>query len=227
VPRVTGPAARRASKASPEAHFNEFLTRSPFSLVTFSTPEVTEPLPDINIESRPIVALAIVALLGFWSCGTVAPATKAAEVERLQCDGTSSTETDARLIEGMTVLSVEPLYSYVHTATTGTDKRVAGVKLLIRPPESVDADRVLRVLQCHGARAVLGRVDASRFPDDPYWLNGYWLDIDLVPESGNLSITVQADDIHKNLQVLSRAKAFAAAHARLQMPVPPPPTHQG
>jgi hypothetical protein len=188
---------------------------------------VTETLPKIGHESRPIVALAIVAVLGLCSCGAVAPATRATEVERLQCDGTSSAETDARLIEGMTVLSVEPLYSYVHTATTGTDKRVAGVKLLIRPPESIGADRVLRVLQCHDARAVLGRVDASKFPDDPYWLNGSWLDIDLVPESGNLSITVQADDIHKNLQVLSRAKAFAAAHARFQTPVPPPPIHQG
>jgi hypothetical protein len=188
---------------------------------------VTEPLPDINVESRPIIALAIVAIFGLWSCGTAAPATKASEVERLQCDSTSSAETDARLIEGMTVLSVEPLYSYVHTATTGTDKRVAGVKLLIRPPEAIDADRVLRVLQCHGARAVLGRVDPSKFPDDPYWLNGAWLDIDLVREAGNLSITVQADDIHKNLQVLSRAKAFAAAHARLQTPLPPPSTHQG
>lgn len=193
----------------------------------FSRPEVTEPLPDINVEARPIIALTIAAVLGLWSCAAAAPATKATEVERLQCDGTSSTETDARVIEGMTVLSVEPLYSYVHTATTGTDKRVAGVKLLIRPPESIDAERLLRVLQCHGARAVLGRVDASKFPDDPYWLSGSWLDIDLVSEAGNLSITVQADDIHKNLQVLSRARAFAATHTRAQTPAPPPPTHQG
>lgn len=186
---------------------------------------MAETLPDTNVEVRQIIALAIVAALGLWSCAAAAPATKATEVERLQCDGTTSTETDARVIEGVTVLSVEPLYSYVHTATTGTDKRVAGVKLLIRPPESMDAERVLRVLQCHGARAVLGRVDASQFPDDPYWLNGSWLDIDLVPEAGNLLVTIQAGDIHQNLQVLSRAKAFAAAHGRFQTPAPPP--HQG
>jgi hypothetical protein len=52
---------------------------------------VAETLPDTNVEVRQIIALAIVAALGLWSCAAAAPATKATEVERLQCDGTTST----------------------------------------------------------------------------------------------------------------------------------------
>jgi hypothetical protein len=181
-------------------------------------------LPGNSVESRRITSIAIAAALGLWSCATATPTTKATEVEQRQCDGTTSAENETRVIEGATVLAVEPVYSYVHTATTGTDKRVAGAKLLIRPPEGIDAERVLRIIQCHSARAVLGRVDAARFPDDPYWLDGGWLDIDLVPESGNLSVTVQADGIHKNLQVLARARAYAT-HPRL--PPPPLPSPHG
>jgi hypothetical protein len=183
-------------------------------------------LPGTSAYPRQVAAIAAAAALGLWSCATVTPATKATAVEQTQCDGSTSAENEARVIEGATVLAVEPIYSYVHTATTGTDKRVAGAKLLIRPPEGIDAERVLRILQCHSARAVLGRVDASKFPDDPYWLAGSWLDIDLVPESGNLSVTVQADDITKNLQVLARARAFAA-HTRLRSAPAPLAAHQG
>jgi hypothetical protein len=150
--------------------------------------------------------------LGAWSCASVAPATKAAEVEHLQCDASTGDDADLRVIDGMTVLAVHPVYSYVHTATTGTDKVVIGAELLIRPPEAIDTQRVLRILQCHGARAVLGKRDLSKFPDDPFWLDGAWVEIQLEPEAGNLGLTVQTDGVQKNLEVLARARAFATTH---------------
>lgn len=150
--------------------------------------------------------------LGTWSCASTAPATKAAQVEQLQCDSGTSDGADLQMIGQLTVLSVHPVYSYVHTATTGTDKVVVGAKLLIRPPEAVDSQRVLRILQCHSARAVLGKLDPSMFPSDPFWLAGAWLEIDVVPEAGNLGVTVQGEGIHENLEVLARARAFATTH---------------
>jgi hypothetical protein len=90
----------------------------------------------------------------------------------------------------------------------------------------MDAEQVLRILQCHSARAVLGQVDPSKFPDDPYWLVGAWLAIDLVPEAGNLAVTVEANDIHQNLQVLARARAFEAAHRHVRLTAPLPPDHR-
>jgi hypothetical protein len=164
--------------------------------------------------SQPGYAATIALLIGVGSssCAGVAPQTKAAEIEQLQCEPGSSDEVDLRLLAGMTVLSVHPIYSYVHTATTGTDKRVAGTKLLIRPPEGIDSARVLRILQCHSARAVLGHLDRSRYPDDPFWLDGAWLEINVEPETGNLAVKVAADDIPKNLAILERARTFAFAH---------------
>jgi hypothetical protein len=164
--------------------------------------------------SHPRRAATIVLLIvvGSGSCGSVRPQTKAAEVEQLQCESSTSDGFDSRLLAGMTVLAVQPIYSYVHTATTGTDKKVAGTKLLIRPPEGIDSPRVLRILQCHSARAVLGHLDHSLVADDPFWLEGAWLDIDLEQEAGNLALRVVADDIPKNLAVLGHARAFASVH---------------
>lgn len=155
--------------------------------------------------------IAFLIAVGSLSCAGVTPETKAAEVEQLQCEPSSSDEIDVGLLASMTVLAVQPIYSYVHTATTGTDKRVAGTKLLIRPPEGIDSSRVLRILQCHSARAVLGHLDRSRYPGDPFWLDGAWLEIDLQPEAGNLAVKVVADDITKNLTILERARTFQRA----------------
>jgi hypothetical protein len=167
-------------------------------------------------QPRRTTAIALLIAVGLLSCASVAPQTKAAEIEQLQCEPSSSDEFDQRLLAGMTVLSVHPIYSYVHTATTGTDKRVAGTKLLIRPPEGIDPPRVLRILQCHSARAVLGHLDRSRFSGDPFWLDGAWLEIDVEAEAGNLAVKVAADDIPKNLTILGRARTFAAAQAGLR-----------
>jgi hypothetical protein len=156
----------------------------------------------------------MVLLIGALSCASVAPRTRAAEVAQLQCEPSSNDELDLRLLAAMTVLSVLPIYSAVHSATTGTDKRVAGATIVIRPPEGIDPPRVLRILQCHSARAVLGRLDRSRFPKDPFWLDGAWLEIEVEPWDGNLAVSISADDIPKNLAVLERARAFAAANPR-------------
>jgi hypothetical protein len=161
------------------------------------------------------ILVIIVALVGgaASSCAAVTPTTKAVEVERLQCEGGQDAADDAALMQATTVLAIVPIYSQVHSATTGTESRISGVKLLMRPPEPFGADRTLRILQCHSARGVLGRLDPSRAFDDPYWLPGAWLGIDLVHEAGNFAVIVHAEDIHQNLQVLERAKAFASTHA--------------
>jgi hypothetical protein len=165
-------------------------------------------------SGRIFVIFAAVASAATSACAGVTPTTKALEIQRLQCEGAQDAADDANLMQATKVLAVVPMYSQVHSATTGTESRVSGVKLLIRPPETFSADRTLRVLQCHGARGVLGRLDPSQVPDDPYWLPGTWVDIDLVHEAGNFVVTVQAGDIHKNLQLVARARAFALTHSR-------------
>jgi hypothetical protein len=122
------------------------------------------------------------------------------------------------MLETTTVLRAEPLYSHIITGKNNAEERVSGAKLLIRPPAGVSAERLTRTLQCHSARVLLGQVDRSQFPDDPYFLPDAWLDIDVKPEAGNYAVTLQADSVSRNLQVLSQASAFAGAHRATATP---------
>src|SRR5579863_5996332 len=135
-----------------------------------------------------VIFAAVASAATSSACAEVTPTTKALEIQRLQCEGAQDAADDATLMQATTVLAVVPMYSQVHSATTGTESRVSDVKLLLRPPETFGADRPMRVLQCHGARGVLGRLYPSQVPDDPYWLPGTWVDIDLVHEAGNFVV---------------------------------------
>jgi hypothetical protein len=141
----------------------------------------------------------------------VPPTTKAARVERLQCEGTNA-QNDLRLLQSTTVLKAEPLYSHVVTGKNDSEERVTGAKLLIRPPDDVSAEHLTRILQCHSAKVLLGQVDASQFADDPYVLPDSWVDIDVKPQSGNFLVTLRTDNIPDGLSVLHRATAFAETH---------------
>jgi hypothetical protein len=93
----------------------------------------------------------------------------------------------------------------------GEEVRTAGAKLLVRPPEAMDANRLLRALQCHAARVLLGE-ESPIAPSDPFSLPGSWLEIDVESELGNYAISIAADSIPHGLRVLAEAEAFARDH---------------
>jgi hypothetical protein len=139
------------------------------------------------------------------------PTIKAAQVEQLQCDQSTTPQEDAQILESTKVISSEPIYSTV-PSVDNVEHRVNGAKLVVRPPEGVSAERMTRILQCHSARELLGRADRAELASDPYWLPGEWIDIRVTPEDGNYAVTLEADTITKSLQVLARASAYADAH---------------
>jgi len=59
---------------------------------------------------------------------------------------------------------------------------------------------------------LLGKVNPAEIPDDPYWLADSWLDIQVTPENGNFAVTVVADSVHDNIEVLGRATRYANEH---------------
>ena len=157
------------------------------------------------------VAAGAVMMSALSACGSApAPAAKAAGVERLQCDSASASQDD--LVRSTRVLAVQPLYSHVITSNNNSEERVAGAKLLVRPPSGVTADEFTRVLQCHSARVLLGQVNSATVPNDPYWLPDTWVNINVKPEDGNFAITISADSVHDNLQVFGRANHYADDH---------------
>jgi hypothetical protein len=152
--------------------------------------------------------LATLAAIATSSCATT-PAARASETERLQCE--STTLQGLELAKHLSVLSVSPLYIRIHSSTMGEEVRTVGATLLVRPPEAMDANRLLRNLQCHAAKVVLGEVPRIE-PSDPFSLPGSWLEIEVVSEVGNYAISIAADSIPRGLHVLGEARAFARDH---------------
>jgi len=69
-----------------------------------------------------------------------------------------------------------------------------------------------RVLQCHSAKALLGRVDLPPLAGDPYRLPDTWVDIEVISEHGAVVVRESADRITENLALYQRATAFAEEH---------------
>jgi hypothetical protein len=164
-----------------------------------------------------LAATAIAGLLASGCGAATSPRDQAAEVERVQCGSSSTDADDERVIEGASVIKSEPLYSHVIT-NTGFEERVDGAKLVIRPPEGVSAERMTRVIQCHSARALLGKIDNAKFQDDPFWLPDTWVSVEVHPEEGNYAVTLEANDIPTNLRLAARAKAYASTRPLLAAP---------
>ena len=160
---------------------------------------------------RGLIGVSVVSLAA--ACASrPPPATRAAGVERLQCDGSASAQDEIQLLRSTAVLRIDPIYSHVLTANNSSEERVNGAKLLVRPPKGLSAEQLTRILQCHSARVLLGQVNGAAVPNDPYWLPDAWVDIDVSPEHGNFAVTLTADSVHKNLQVLGRAHHYADEH---------------
>jgi hypothetical protein len=160
-----------------------------------------------------ILAVGAVALGFGCASNPQPPAAKAAGVERLQCDrSTPAAHDEVGLLQSTKVLRIEPIYSHVLTGNNNSEERVNGAKLFIRPPKGVSAEEMTRILQCHSARVLLGQANGAAVPNDPYWLPDTWVDIEVKPEDGNFAVTVSADSVRKNLQVLGRASHYANEH---------------
>ena len=73
-----------------------------------------------------------------------------------------------------------------------------------------------RELECHGARLTLGRVQST--PEDPFWVPGSTVDIDVRPTKDGLAVGVagySTADAHK---IFERAQSFAKAKTRATLP---------
>lgn len=140
------------------------------------------------------------------------PVTAAASVEQLQCDSRVTAPEVTQLLQANAVLYIKPLYHHIIVNPNNAEDRISGAKLVLRPPPGVSAEELTRILQCHSARVVLGKVSPAEIVDDPYWLPDRWVDIQVTPENGNFAVTVVGDTVHDNIEVLDRATRYAHEH---------------
>ena len=154
-------------------------------------------------------ALTGCAGIPFLSPDVRTPADRAHEIEP-KCQGFGD-ETAAPLLARSAVDSVEPAYSRVKSGPVDREARLRGARIHVRPLPGFSREAMDRSLECHEARVMLCRVPAG--PDDPYVLEGEWLDIDVDSEGDGFVVSILGDNIDAARRVLERAQRFAAAPA--------------
>jgi len=154
--------------------------------------------------------LAGCAGIPFLSPDVRTPADRAREIEP-KCQGFGD-DTAAPLLARSALDSVEPAYSHVQSGPVDREARLRGARLHIRPLPGFSREAMDRSLECHEARVLLGRVQTG--PDDPYVLEGSWLDIDVDSEGDGFAVSVVADNIDAARRVLEHARRFAGTPPR-------------
>jgi hypothetical protein len=124
------------------------------------------------------------------ACGAPArsPADAAAFTERTRC-GSDVTESDLTpVFSGHSVQSVGPLYATIEGGKSGSQSQLRGAVLTFGALPGETAEWLDRELECHNARLTLG--ETQSMPDDPFWLAGSAVDIDVRPTSDGLLVGV-------------------------------------
>src|SRR5580698_7329916 len=105
------------------------------------------------MQSHPFAVLTVGMTLCVASALTSAcasnppPAAQAARVVSMQCDSPATEQDAAQILNSAAVLDVKPVYSHIGTANNGSEERVSGAKLVVRPPAGVTAEQMTRILQ--------------------------------------------------------------------------------
>jgi hypothetical protein len=152
-------------------------------------------------------------LLGAAGCATSTAASRsptevASTMERTRCgpgfdEASLAPLFDQRLVEG-----TQPSYVTLGGGRSGEQKRLTGAVLRVRPTEGMTPEWLDRALECHSAARVLGRIPESAVPNDPFWLPGSTVDIDVEPNGDSLAVTVRVPTPREAERVLERANAF-------------------
>jgi hypothetical protein len=110
--------------------------------------------------------------------------------------------------------TVQAAYMHTNQGAGGSDVRLRGVNLHMRPAVNMPVGVLQRALECHQAAVTLGH--APELTDDPYVLPGFWLDIDVSATNEGLMAAVLTDSPDDARHIVERAHRFAP-DARLVM----------
>jgi len=171
--------------------------------------------------------LFLALLVSSSACSLFLPARKdpmseAKETEAAVCPAGRAPEYSENLFDARYIVRVEEIYSSVRTGRSGSEARLQGAKLRLRPIAGMTTNGLEAQLLCHQARRVLGRSGEVEVTPDPYWLAGSWLNITVESESGNFVVSVRGADNKTANEILSRATAFAASAPSFDNSAPKP-----
>ncbi|MGA3123601.1 MAG: hypothetical protein ABSF69_22775 [Polyangiaceae bacterium] len=165
----------------------------------------------LSAKAAALAALLTAAMAAGCSEPAKGPADQAAFTDRTRCGPEVTDSAIAPILDGKAVQQVEPLYSTFDTDKSGETSKLRGAKITINALPGITAEWLDRELECHNARITLGQAQPT--PDDPFWLSGATLDIDVRPAKDGFIIGVAAFSSADAKQILDRAQSFAKAKA--------------
>jgi hypothetical protein len=159
-------------------------------------------------------ATALLALSSVIGCepsssSAKSPTDQAAALVRTRCAANAEEATLAPVLDGTAIESVEPLYSSVVGAKTGQVSELHGSSIKVRALPGVTAEWLTQALECHTARRALGSLPSTGGPNDPFWLPGQLVHIDVTSAHDGFRVDVHASGPAEGQQVLDRARAVA------------------
>lgn len=154
-------------------------------------------------------------------CATAPPARSAAEdaaeVERAQCGSDIDEQALAPVFAGDPVEAAEPLYTAVSSGGSGVGgnySQLIGASIKLRALKGFTAVWLARALRCHSARRVLGRIPADALPNDPFWLPGKMVDLEVAATGAGYQVFIRGQNIKDAEKILGRANAFVEEKVR-------------
>jgi hypothetical protein len=120
-------------------------------------------------------------------------------------------DTAAPFLTQSSIDSVEPDYSYVKSGSNDHEARLRGARIHIKPLAGLSREAIGRILECHQSYVTLGATPPRA--DDPYVLDGTWLDISVDSEADGFAVEVRADSFDAARRILGRARRFAGGQA--------------
>jgi hypothetical protein len=177
------------------------------------TPETIGERRALHLSAKAAALAAVLSAALAAGCGEPAkgPADQAAFTDRTRCGPEVTDSAIAPILDGKAVQQVEPLYSTFDSDKSGETSKLRGAKITINALPGVTAEWLDRELECHNARVTLGQTQPT--PNDPFWISGAMLDIDVRPAKDGFVIGVAAFSPADAKQILDLAQAFAKAKA--------------
>jgi len=178
-----------------------------------------------NALRRNLMRLGVAAIVttgGSCSSAPLANRSPAEEAAKTfaedRCEAPDVQETAlVPIFENGVVEASQPIYTAVTgmgAGAGGNYSQLIGASLKVTAIRGFTAEWLDRALECHSARRVLGKIPESWLPDDPFWLPGKTVDIEVAVDRAEFAVNVRGKNVNDAEAILSRANHYVEAHGR-------------
>jgi hypothetical protein len=160
-----------------------------------------------------IMAITPCVVLGCQSAERVrGPADEAAAMELAYCTADFRDAAVARVLDGSTVERVEPVYQ--GWASRGSNPRLQGAAIVVRPVQGETAEWLNRALECHGAHQLVSHAKGASVQADPFWLADSLVNIEVTSTRDGFRIQVTGESSADAREILARAQGMTRPENR-------------